>query len=246
MSLIELDQVYISSIFRNAPVFDGTTEPYPIEQYEAIVTKYIQNNFKLDQTPPPDTSNRMFSIIVVPSESLSFITVKPGDIVMNGPPDKACIYGFTGIFTNQGKLTSAIVQDWYSDYSIRNTTLAVSPGRNLECEDRGNLCTVTTNFQLDEKHFQLSPGESYEMADGPITSIRLVKSTVHKPESPATGTETSVNYILEFSESELTQTKPGVTLAEHSDLFFIGVGFGLGVILLIVGYTLANLLKKRS
>ena len=148
--------------------------------------------------------------ISVPTSVFNRAQIKNGDIIINGPPFHVCSYGFTGLFTREGVLKSAIVNDSYQDYSYRNSKLEVEAGRELEC-DNNDRCKMEVNFKLDGTLFKLSPGQSYKPTGSSINSIFLLDSSDLKKRSDGIkvfdwGFGTYVTYVLDFSDSVIQPT----------------------------------------
>jgi len=184
-----------------------------IDRYENIVKEYVRNNFQLTEKPSSEY-NEWVGKISVPTNAFNQTQIKNGDITINGPPFHVCSYRFTGLFTRDGKLRNAIVNDSYQDYSYRNSELAVEAGKELEC-DKNDRCKIEVNFNLDGKAFKLTPGQSYKPTANPIKSIFLLDSSDLKKRSDGTtvfdwGSGTYVTYVLDFSDSAI-QPMPSPT-----------------------------------
>ena len=186
-----------------------------IDRYENIVKEYIGNNFQLSEKPSSEY-NEWISKISVPTSAFNQTQIKNGDVIINGPPFHVCNYRFTGLFSKDGNLRSAIVNDSYQDYSYRNSKLEVEAGRELEC-DKNDRCKMEVNFKLDGKSFNLSPGQSYKPTVNGIKSISLLDSSDLKKRSDGTtvfdwGLGTYVTYVLDFSGSTIQPTPPAENL----------------------------------
>jgi hypothetical protein len=188
----------------------GVNDTISIDRYENIVKEYVKNNFKLTEKPTSEYSEWVGKISV-PTSAFNQTQIKNGDIIINGPPFHVCSYRFTGLFTRDGKLRNAIVNDSYQDYSYRNSKLKVEAGRELEC-DKNDRCKMEVNFNLDGKAFKLIPGQSYKPTANPIKSIFLLDSSDLKKRSDGTtifdwgfGTYV-IFYVLDFSDSVIQPT----------------------------------------
>ena len=206
---IVLDKFYIFTTSFNTSYWD-VNNTISIDEYENIVKEYVRNNFQLSDRPPSEYKDSVGKISI-PTSAYNQIQIKNGDIIINGPPFHVCSYGFTGIFTRDGKLKNAIVNDDYQDYSYRNSKLVVKPGKKLECN--GLLverCKMEVKFNLDGKAFKLTPGQSYKPTAKPIKSIFLLDSSDRKKRSDGTvvdfGMNTYVTYVLDFSDSVIQPT----------------------------------------
>ncbi len=70
---------------------------------------------------------------------------------------------------------------------------------------------MEVNYQLDDKSFRLSPGQSYTPTGNSIESITLLDSSDLKKRSDGTtifgwGVETYINHIISFQDSEIKPT----------------------------------------
>ena len=180
-----------------------------IDRYENIVKEYVRNNFQLTEKPSSEYNERVGKISV-PTSASNQTQIKNGDIIINGSPFHACSYRFTGLFTRDGKLRNATVNDSYQDYSYRNSKLVVEAGKELEC-DKNDRCKMEVNFNLDGKAFKLTPGQSYKPTANSIKSIFLLDSSDLKKRSDGTtvfdwGSGTYVTYVLDFSDSVIQPT----------------------------------------
>jgi len=180
-----------------------------IDRYENIVKEYVRNNFQLSEKPSSEYNERVGKISV-PTSAFNQTQIKNGDIIINGLPFHVCSYGFTGLFTRDGKLKGAIVNDSYQDYSYRDGKLEVEAGRELEC-DKNDRCKMEVNFKLDGKSFKLSPPQSYKPTGSLIKSISLLDSSDLKKRSDGTtvfdwGFGTYVTYTLDFSDPTIQPT----------------------------------------
>lgn len=178
-----------------------------IDRYENIVKEYVRNNFQLSEKPPSEY-DRWVGKISVPTSAFNQTRIKNGDVIINGQPFHVCSYRFTGLFTRDGKLKSAIVNDNYQDYSYHNSRLEVEAGRELECEN--GRCKMEVNFNLDGKSFKLLPSQSYKPVGSSIKSISLLDSSDLKKRSDGEGMfdwgfGTYVIYVLDFSDSTVQQ-----------------------------------------
>lgn len=187
----------------------GVNDTVSIDRYENIVKEYVRNNFQLTEKPSSEY-NEWVGKISVPTSASNQTQIKNGDIIINGSPFHACSYRFTGLFTRDGKLRNAIVNDSYQDYSYRNSKLVVEAGKELEC-DKNDRCKMEVNFNLDGKAFKLTPGQSYKPTANPIKSIFLLDSSDLKKRSDGTtvfdwGFGTYVTYVLDFSDSLIQPT----------------------------------------
>ena len=202
---IVLDKFYI---FNNSDW--GINDTISIDRYENIVKEYVRNNFQLSEKPASEYNERI-NKISVPKNAFNQTQIKNGDIIINGPPFHGCSYRFTGLFTKDGKLKNAIVNDSYQDYSYRNSKLEVEAGKELQC-DNNNRCKMEVNFKLDGKAFKLSPGQSHKPTANPIKSVSLLDSSDLKKRSNGTtvfndwGFGTYVTYVLDFSDSNIQPT----------------------------------------
>lgn len=177
-----------------------------IDRYENIVKEYIRNNFQLSDKPPFEYGEYAGKISV-PTSAFNKAQIAKGDIIINGPPFHVCSYGFTGLFTRDGRLKSAIVNDDYQDYSYRNSELEVEARRELEC-NKNDRCKMEVNFKLNGKSSKLSPGQSYKPTGSSIKSISLLDSSDLKKRSGGTtvfdwGIGTYVTYVLDFADSTI-------------------------------------------
>lgn len=187
----------------------GVNNAISIDRYENIVKEYVRNNFRLSEKPTTEYTGWV-SEISVPTSAFNQTQIVKGDIIINGPPFHVCSYRFTGLFTKDGKLRSAIVNDNYQDYSYRNSKLEVEAGRELEC-DKNDICKMEVNFKLDGKSFKLSPTQSYKPTGSSIKSISLLDSSDLKKRSDRAkvfdwGFRTYVTYVLDFSDSMIQPT----------------------------------------
>ncbi|BCX15365.1 MAG: hypothetical protein KatS3mg097_257 [Candidatus Parcubacteria bacterium] len=180
-----------------------------IDRYENIVKEYIENNFQLPEKPSlqdnDPTSKDIINKVFIPTNAFKQIQIDKNDIIINGPPFYVCTYRFTGIFTKDGKLKSAIINDNYQDYSYRNNKLEVEAGKELECYEH-NICKIEVNFKLDDKSFNLSPPQLYKPTGSSIKSISLLDSSSIKKGNDGRpvvfdwGLNTYVTYVLNFSD----------------------------------------------
>ena len=213
VSSISTDEFYAEITMEKSYIFDKSdwdvNKPISIDRYEDIVKEYVRNNFQLSEKAPPDYKG--VNIISVPIGAFNQAQIKNGDVIINGPPYYVCTYRFTALFSKEGNLRSAIVDDSYQDYSYRNSKLKVKKGKELEC-DKNSRCKFEVNFKLDGISFNLSPGQSYKRTAGWIKSISLLDSSDVKNRSNDTVTNwdfgTSVLYVLDFSDSTIQAAQP--------------------------------------
>lgn len=188
----------------------GINNTISIDQYENIVREYIKNNFQLSEELSSEHDGRVGKISV-PTGAFNQTQIKNGDVIINGPPFHVCDYRFTGLFTRDGELRSAIVNDNYRDYSYRDSKLEVETGKELEC-DKNDKCQIEVNFKLDGESFSLSPGQSYMSTESSIKAISLSDSSNPKKRSDGTimfdewGFDTYVTYVLFFPNSTIQPT----------------------------------------
>lgn len=189
-----------------------------IDRYENIVKEYVRNNFqpsekhRLQPSGYNEWASKWGGKISVPTSAFNQVQIVKGDIIIKGPPFRVCRYRFTGLFTRDGRLKSAIVNDNYQDYSYRNSKLEVKVGRVLEC-DKNDRCKMEVNFKLDGKSFKLSPAQSYKPTGSSIKSVSLLDSSGLKKRSDGTtvfdstkGYDIEVTYVLDFSDSTIQPT----------------------------------------
>ncbi len=190
--------------------FLNEDQTYSIDKYAGIVGSYVANNFELSEKPKSEfTLYKKFNELNFTEKIVKATSLKAGDIIINGPPMHVCSYRFSGIFSPDGKLRTAVINDNYQDYSYEDSKLMVDPGEELKC-DGGDRCDVEVNFKLDGKSFTLSPGESYKVDKGAIKAIHLFEgSNLKKQKEDAEisnfnwGFETYVNYVISFENPEI-------------------------------------------
>ncbi len=213
VSSITSKESYTEIVLDKFYTFDNSdwniNETYSIDRYENIVKEYVKNNYQLSEKPSSEYSERL-NLISVPTKALERVQLKNGDIIIKGPPFHVCNYRFSGVFTKDGKLQYAIVNDSYQDYSYRNSKLVVTVGKELEC-DKNDKCKMEVNYQLDGKSFRLSPGQSYTPTGSMIKFVALLDSSDLKKRSDGMtmddwGMGTYVNHIISFQDSEIKPT----------------------------------------
>lgn len=212
------DEFYAELLLDDVYTFDTSdfaeSEEISIDWYINTVNTYVKNNFRLSEKPKPEfrewaDKNK----VSLPTKVLDTISLKKGDIIITGPPRHDCNYGFSGLFTRDGKLQYTFVYDNYQDYSYHNSKLVVEVGKELQCDKKDN-CKMEVNYQLDGKSFQLSPGQSYTPHGGIIKFISLLDSNDQKKRSDGTaisflgrmGLGTDVSYLISFQDSEIKLT----------------------------------------
>ncbi len=204
---------YSEILLDNVYTFDtsdfATNQMISIDRYENTVNSYVKNNFRLSEKPQSEY-NEWVNKVSLSTKVLDKISLQKGDIIINGPQFHACSYGFFGLFTRSGKLQYAAVNDSYGDYLYRDSKLIVEAGKELECY-KNDRCKMEVNYQLDDKSFRLSPGQSYTPTGNSIESITLLDSSDLKKRSDGTtifgwGVETYINHIISFQDSEIKPT----------------------------------------
>ena len=151
-----------------------------IDKYQEIVNEYIQNGNRLSKTPEDDWAPNEIHFYPRLSGHFDNVVMQEGDIILNGPPLDFCGYGFIGIYSSDGKLKYAMINDAYKDYYFDGLTIKVEPGKPIACYGNESICEVQVDYRINDETFTLGTNEEYSPKDKPIKLVNSVYATVGK------------------------------------------------------------------
>lgn len=179
-------------------------ESYSISKYEEIAKNSINNEIK-------ENTSLTYRIT-----ELNQSIINKSEVMVSGPPTRACGYRFRGFLEGQKGMQAAIVDGAFETYKYRDTFINTSAGKNITCENvEDPACNVSVEFKVGDEEFEIVPNQTYRPESKAVEEIELLEAK--KNFDWEWNTETYSKYIIYFSPEDKNMTE-GTTETEWKDL----------------------------
>jgi hypothetical protein len=127
--------------------------------------------------------------------------VRGSEIMISGGPFRECSYRTKAFVDAEKGLEVAYLDAGFATYRYQGIEISTSVGENLSCGigSRGDTCVVSTDFNIGNDSFKLSPGEIRRPDNILVEKVELVNATKTWKRRVSWMSDTRSTYIVHFS-----------------------------------------------